>query len=178
MNQQLTVKTKFLLVPILVLSAAPSKLIAGGGFSTVTASGNTTNANQFESKCSVYLSMSGKKSGFADGDYYFQVTDTNGDTLLSTDPVSNRRFRISGGFITAFTGTGGQPHPTSPDSNNLSAGALTLGLANGGCPNDFISKHRRLCGIVGVCHSFSQRTEFSPAQLALSINPVRKANYL
>jgi hypothetical protein len=77
-------------------------------------------------------------AGLPDGDYYFQVTDPNGQTLLSTDPVSNRRFTVSGGAITAYVGTGGPLHPTGIDVPNASAGDITISLANTNCPADFL----------------------------------------
>ena len=80
-----------------------------------------------------------RQPGLPDGNYYFQVTDANGAQLLSTDPVSNRQFHVSGGIITAYIGTGGAPHPTGFDQDHLAEGAITIGLANGSCPNDYLT---------------------------------------
>jgi len=80
-----------------------------------------------------------KAAGLPDGDYYFQVTDPSGAQLLSTDPVSNRRFHVSGGIITAFTGTGGPPHTTGLDQDHSAQGAITISLANSTCPSDFLN---------------------------------------
>ena len=123
-----------------------------GAIFTTTMNGAGVNANQYESKCGVYLDggpgphAPANAAGLPDGDYYFQVTDPSGGQLLSTDPVSNRRFRVTGGVITAFTGTGGSPHPTGIDQDHAAQGALTIGLANGSCPNDFLSSP----GVVSV----------------------------
>ena len=74
------------------------------------------------------------------GDYYFQVTDPNGATLLSTDPVSNRRFHVSAdGVITQYTGVGGAMHPTGISSDQTSLGAITISLANSTCPADYVT---------------------------------------
>jgi hypothetical protein len=75
-------------------------------------------------------------AGLPDGDYYFQVTDPSGRTLLSTDPVSNRRFTVSGGVITAYIGIGGPAHATYANLND--PGAVTIALANSSCPADFL----------------------------------------
>jgi hypothetical protein len=74
-------------------------------------------------------------AGLPDGDYYYQVTDPSGKTLLSTDIVENRRFQVSGGRITQEKGSGGPMHPTgvSQDHN-----AVTIRLANASCPEDFL----------------------------------------
>ena len=74
--------------------------LPGAIFST-TADGSVVNANtQYENKCAVYLdggpgpNAPAKAAGLTPGDYYFQVTDPDGKNLLSTDPVSNRRFHV------------------------------------------------------------------------------------
>src|SRR5262249_23479211 len=99
---------------IFTAQAAPS-----GAIFTTIPDGTIVNANtQYMSKCAVYLdggpgpNAPAKAAGLPAGDYFFQVTDPNGSTLLSTDPVSNRRFRVSNGVITAYTGVGGPVHPT------------------------------------------------------------------
>jgi hypothetical protein len=102
------------------------------------------NGNQYDSKCDVYLDggpgpkASAKAAGLPAGDYYFQVTDPSGDALLSTDPVSNRRFTVSAnGVIVAYSGFGGPPHPTGFDRDQMALGAITVGLATTNCPADF-----------------------------------------
>ena len=73
------------------------------------------------------------------GDYFFQVTDPSGQTLLSTDAVSNRRFTVSAaGVITAYTGVGGPVHPTGISQDHPELGAITIQLANTSCPNDYL----------------------------------------
>jgi hypothetical protein len=74
-----------------------------GAIFTTNVDATIVNANtQYTSKCQVYLdggpgaNAPAGAAGLPDDDYYFQVTDPNGKTLLSTDPVSNRRFRVSG----------------------------------------------------------------------------------
>jgi hypothetical protein len=112
-----------------------------GAIFTTTVDGSVVNANQYASKCAVYLDggpgphAPAKAAGLPDGDYYFQVTDPSGAQLLSTDPVSNRQFHVAGGVITAFLGSA---HPTGIDQDHAALGAITIGLASMSCPNDFL----------------------------------------
>lgn len=134
-----------LLSQIMLFSLATSAHAAvSGAIFTTTSTGTVVNANHFTSKCAVNLDggpgphAPAKAAGMPDGEYFFQVTDPNGQTLLSTDPVSNRRFRITGGVVTAFTGVGGPAHPTGIDQDHASSGAITIQLANVSCPTDFL----------------------------------------
>jgi hypothetical protein len=127
--------------------AGVSSLAAGltGAIFTTNSTGTVVNGNQYDITCSVYLNggpgpnAPAHAAGLPDGDYYFQVTDPSGRTLLSTDPVSNRRFRVIGGVITAYTGTGGPVHPTGIDQDHPELGATTIALANMSCPADFLA---------------------------------------
>ena len=129
-------------VVILMLPAHAAPPLPGAIFTT-NADGSIVNANvQYQSKCDVYLDGGPGPNapigaaGLPAGDYYFQVTDPSGKKLLSTDPVSNRRFTVSdAGIITAYTGAGGPPHPTGVDADH---GAVTIQLANNTCPTDFL----------------------------------------
>jgi len=115
-----------------------------GAFFVTTVTGSVAGGNRFPSKCAVYLDggpgphAPKRAPGLPDGDYYFQVTDQSGQALLSTDPVSNRKFHVSGGVITAFTGTGGAAHPTGVDQDNAGRKAITIQLANSSCPTDYL----------------------------------------
>lgn len=116
-----------------------------GAIFTTLGDGTVVNANHFESKCAVYLdggpgpNAPAKAAGLPDGEYYFQVTDPSGKTLLSTDPVSNRRFQVSGGVIVAYTGFGGPVHPVGVDNDHAELGAITIRLANSTCEADFLN---------------------------------------
>ena len=124
-------------------AAAP---LSGAIFTTVV-DGTIVNANtQYTSKCAVYLDggpgphAPAKAAGLPSGDYFFQVTDPDGKTLLSTDVVNNRRFHVStNGVITAYTGTGGPVHPTGIDQDHPELGAITISLANSNCPTDYLN---------------------------------------
>lgn len=137
--------------PSLVVALLLSALLAvpafgSGAIFTTVADGTIVNANvQYQSKCDVYLdggpgpNAPAGAAGLPAGDYYFQVTDPSGKKLLSTDPVSNRRFTVSSdGVITAYTGVGGPPHPIGVDQDHSGLGAITIRVANTTCPIDYL----------------------------------------
>ena len=142
MNRTLTGAVLFALL-IVISQTSPVEAAAPlpGAIFTTVADGTIVNANtQYVSKCAVYLNggpgvnAPAKAAGLPLGDYFFQVTDPSGETLLSTDVVNNRRFHVANGVITAYTGTGGPAHPTGTDP----LGATTISLANTSCPTDFL----------------------------------------
>jgi hypothetical protein len=103
-----------------------------GAIFTTTMNGDRVNANHYPTKCGatgVWLdggpgpNAPQGAAGLDDGDYYFQVTDPSGKTLLSTDAVIFRQFRVSGGIITGLSGSGN--HNTGLDSDH---GAVTIEL--------------------------------------------------
>lgn len=105
-----------------------------GAIFTTTKTGSRVNANIYPQKCGdsgVWLdggpgpNAPQTAAGLPDGDYYFQVTDPSGKTLLSTDPVANRQFRVTGGIIVSLSGGGN--HNTGLDVDH---GATTVEL----CP--------------------------------------------
>lgn len=132
----------------LVVVGGPWSMAQGapvtGAIFTTLADGSAVNSNQFNSKCAVYLdggpgpNAPAGAAGLPNGDYYFQVTDPSGRQLLSTDVVSNRRFKVTNGVIVAYTGTGGPTHPTGIDRDHPELGAVTIGLADASCPSDFL----------------------------------------
>ena len=127
-----------LLVLAVVLCTFPTTPVqattppVSGAIFTTNITGARVNQNLYSSKCGpsgVYLdggpgpNAPPTAAGLPDGDYYFQVTDPSGKTLLSTDPVEDRKVTVSGGFfVSAFN------HPTFPDSSG--PGEVTVEL----CP--------------------------------------------
>jgi hypothetical protein len=86
-----------------------------------------------------YLDARGR---LAPGDYFFQVTDVTGRTLLSTDHISCRRFRIGedGVIVHAYRGTSYTrelwewiptdcQHATGVDQEYAALSAITVRLA-------------------------------------------------
>jgi hypothetical protein len=76
-----------------------------GTIFTTDATGRAVNLNIYAAKADVYLNGGPEKEGAAGlpaGDYYFQVTDPSGKTLLSADDVECRRFTVdaSGRIVT------------------------------------------------------------------------------
>ena len=141
-------KPSMLTAPVLagaLLLANVSAQAAGlsGAIFTTNSNGSQVNGNQYDSPCSVYLNggpgphAPATAAGLPDGYYYFQVTDPSGKALLSTDPVSNRSFHVTGGVIVAYTGIGTFPHFTGMDSDE--PGAVTIRLANLSCGNSAYS---------------------------------------
>jgi len=89
-----TVGTFAAVATLLALSSAPA--LAGAIF-TSTSSGATVDANLYIAKADVYLNggpQNKNDSGLPPGNYYFQVTNPNGDILLSTDPISCRELSV------------------------------------------------------------------------------------
>jgi len=83
---------------LVVLACTPSLYALSGAIFTTVSDGTVVNANQYDSKCAVYLDggpgphAPATAAGLPDGEYYFQVTDPNGKTLLSTDPCPTGAF--------------------------------------------------------------------------------------
>jgi hypothetical protein len=119
-------------------SPVQAKVVSGAIFTT-NVFGIVVNGNQYNSKCDVYLdggpgpNAPASAAGLPDGDYYFQVTDPSGQTLLSLDPVEDRKFQVSGGVIVANLGT----HATGIDQDHGAQGAITIRLGNGDCSTDY-----------------------------------------
>lgn len=133
------------LLLLLVVSAATAVLLLqqtadvnvhaapplSGAIFTTNVNGTRVNQNHFNDKCAVYLdggpgpNAPQGAAGLPDGDYYFQVTDPSGKTLLSTDPVANRQIQVSAGIITGNSGLGN--HNTGLDVDH---GGATIQL----CP--------------------------------------------
>jgi len=121
----------------LFFSAAPAMAAPSGAIFTTLADGTRVNANLYNSKCDalgVYLdggpgdNAPQGAAGLPDGDYYYQVTDPSGKTLLSTDEQSFRRFTVTGGIITSRVAPkAAGDHETGLDADH---GATTIEL----CP--------------------------------------------
>lgn len=93
-----------------LLGAVQAHAAVSGAIFTTLSNGSAVNANIFSAKCDglgVYLdggpgpNAPQGAAGLPDGDYYFQVTDPSGKTLLSTDAQKYRRFTVTGGIITS-----------------------------------------------------------------------------
>jgi len=114
---------RFGILTALFLGSAGSAYaqLPGAVFTTLM-NGTRVNANIYQAKCNatgVWLdggpgpNAPQGAAGLPNGDYYFQVTDPSGKTLLSTDPVINRRFKVTAGVISGLSGLGN--HNTSVD---------------------------------------------------------------
>jgi hypothetical protein len=102
-------------IAALALSLASSTAMAAqitGAIFTTLFDGSAVNYNIYDHKQDVYLNggpVSPKApctaAGLPDGVYYFQVTDPSGRWLLSTDDITERKVRVSGGYIVENLGT-------------------------------------------------------------------------
>ncbi|WP_201738465.1 hypothetical protein [Thermus thermamylovorans] len=97
------------------LGTGGSSLQAGsapltGAIYTTLGDGSLVNGNVYDAKEDVYLNGGPPPNapctaaGLPDGEYYFQVTDPSGATLLTTDPIDHRRVRVQGGVFVEYTG--------------------------------------------------------------------------
>ena len=108
-----------------------------GSISVALQDGQPAAAVIFEDKCDAYL-LAEQEEGpprLPDGDYFFQVTDVSGETLLSSDEVRFRQFRVADGTIEGVSGKGSHavwvnslsgvatvqlcPYADSPDSAGM-----------------------------------------------------------
>lgn len=121
-------RTVILAAALLAATAHAAPPLPGAIFTT-TKSGAVVNGNIYAAKCDVYLdggpgpNAPQGAAGLPDGDYYFQVTDPSGKTLLSTDIVAKRGFHVTNGIIASVTDPAA--HPTFTD---LDHGGLTIRL--------------------------------------------------
>ena len=115
-------------IPKTPVSAAPP---LPGAIFTTDITGARVNQNLYSAKCGpngVYLdggpgpNAPATAAGLPNGDYYFQVTDPSGKTLLSTDIVADRIVTVSGGLFVSSI------HPNFPDTGG--SGGVTVEL----CP--------------------------------------------
>src|SRR5882672_7116140 len=101
---------------VLVLAAfaafIPAAIGAGsapsGALFTTNENGTRVNQNIYDDKRDVYIdggpgpNAPQTAAGLDDGNYYFQVTGTDGKALFSSDPVKCREFRVANGIIVEY----------------------------------------------------------------------------
>lgn len=114
-------------VVLVLLFAASAYAAPDGAIFTTNADGSRVNQNIYPSKDAVYLDGGpGDQApqwaaGLPDGWYVFQVTDPSGKTLLSTDLVKYRTFRVFEGIIVEAYN-----HPTGNDKDHPPAKTVKL----------------------------------------------------
>jgi hypothetical protein len=107
-----------------------------GAIFTTNAEGTWVNGNVYDNKAQVYLNGGPKPNapctaaGLPDGEYYFQVTDPSGSTLLSADSdlvvgIEERRVIVSGGVIVNVGPV--STHP--PGDAEVQCGSTTVPIA-------------------------------------------------
>src|SRR5437879_11027534 len=73
-----------------------------GAIFTTISDGTTVNANIYNFRTDVYLNggpQNQSPKGLPDGYYFFQVTDPNGNVLLSTDAAVCRQLQVINGVV-------------------------------------------------------------------------------
>jgi len=104
------------LVPLALVCGVGAVIAAqaplSGAVFTTNSSGTFVNANVYDDGSQPYLNGGPRPNsgnctaaGLPNGDYYFQVTDPSGNTLLSSDDLAQRTFTVTDGVITAYGGT-------------------------------------------------------------------------
>jgi len=84
-----------------------------GEISVTDREGETVQGNHFLHCCDVFLNARPQGHSHCDGErlpdgeYYFQVTNSSGALLLSSDDIQQRRIRISDGVIVEYLGVSG-----------------------------------------------------------------------
>src|SRR5579859_7479385 len=130
-------------------SAAPASAqnFAGAIFTTF-GDATTVNGNIYPSKDAVYLNggpQNTHSAGLPDGTYYFQVTNPNGNVLLSTDDITCRQVVVTGGIFqgapagappaACIASDAGQGNFHLDGATNAVTGAIPVQLcAQSGCP--------------------------------------------
>src|SRR5579862_964615 len=113
----------WLFTTLLILLSLPVLAQVNGTIATSDSSGNINHGGHFPQKDSVYL-ISGTEGGnpLVDGNYYFQVTDPAGSTLLSQDSYHCRILIVSGEIVTGTTSEAGCT--TGPHNVGSGAGGV------------------------------------------------------
>lgn len=120
-------------VAVLVWAAPGNAEQLSGAIFTTDATGVPVNLNIYQAKEDVYLNGGPginapvDAAGLPAGDYYFQVTDPPGKTLLSSDAVTCRRVTVdsSGRFVSVANSDPACAHVTGIDGED---GGITVQL--------------------------------------------------
>jgi hypothetical protein len=117
-NKTKKIPLALLLLAMLALSTVATSPVYGltGAIWTTDKDGVPVNQNIYDNKDDVYISGGPGPNGakLPDGDYYFQVTDPSGSTLLSQDVISSRQFTVTGGVIVSAVNHATRPKLDEP----------------------------------------------------------------
>lgn len=108
-STKIKIKSLLLLLAVFAIGAASlvflNQTLAAQFFGAIFTSkgdGTSVNQNLYDDKADVYLNggpQGMSNNGLPDGQYFFQVTDPSGATLLSTDNADCRRLQVVGGRV-------------------------------------------------------------------------------
>jgi cysteine-rich repeat protein len=157
-------------------SAGSSDHLSGAIF-TSTVDGSRVNANIYAAKTDVYLdggpgnNAPSSAAALPEGDYYFQVTDPSGKTLLSTDAIECREIHINAAGVIDLVYPGPNcQHAQGVDSDHAALGAITVQLVpyldtpnNGGEYKAWVTPvadYDAAKGVHGFIHNASKTDNF------------------
>ena len=109
--------------------AIPALAQFNGAIQTTNSDASQVNINQYATKDLVYLTGGPQNlngAGLPNGNYYFQLTSPDGQTLLSTDPAHCRQVYVTGGKVQGWFDDGSMT--CTPHVNG------TAGILNGETP--------------------------------------------
>lgn len=117
--------------------------LPGAAFTT-NVNGDRVDQNIYLDKADVYgdggpgSNAPSTAAGLPEGDYYFMVTDPPGQTLLSVDPITSRKFHVNAAgvidyvypalVLTKYQGKWYGTHLTGVDTDHSELGAITVQL--------------------------------------------------
>lgn len=136
-STQISVPLAFLLAVTLPLGVAFAQQFPGA-IQTTDKTGTAVNTNTYGMSTDVYLSggpQNQNAAGLPNGTYYFQVTNPNGATLLSTDNAVCRQLKVVGGKVAGATGPCAHANGTFNPANGttpVQVGPFSVTPNNGG----------------------------------------------
>lgn len=130
-----------------------------GAIWTSLSDGTTVNANIYEAKSDVYLNGGpqncGGGGGLPDGDYYFQVTNPSGATLLSLDAIKFRQVKVVDGYLAGVSSPGNHTEGTPDPDCEKSVPVQLMPYADTPNPGGEYSVDLAPVGAVVECAGFS-----------------------
>jgi hypothetical protein len=96
-----------LVILIISIFSTMNVVALSGAIYTSNYDATVTNENHYDDPFQAYLTGGPGTGGsnLKDDYYYFQVTDSSGKTILSSDDITNREFQVIDGWVAAYDGT-------------------------------------------------------------------------
>jgi cysteine-rich repeat protein len=155
-----------------------------GAIFTTLVDGSRVDANIYQAKTDVYLDggpgdgAPQSAAALPDGDYYFQVTDPSGKTLLSTDDISCRRIEIENGIIVQAYATATCGHEMGDDQDHDAVTVQLMPYANTPNPGGEykvwitpVDQYDADDGVHGFIHRYSKTDNYKVREIEVSPPP-------